>query len=134
MPLKPLKPGTRVKLTDNNAVDDREPRSEEAEQQLAPLLERLPALQTALYAESKQALLVVLQGRDASGKDGLTRKVFGPLNSQGCHEQDGQECPADHPCHRVSQTEVGIFDAKRNKIGADQGDADDDETAGQNEW
>ncbi len=84
MPLKPLKPGTRSKLTDANAVDDREPRSEEAEQQLAPLLEGLPALQTALYAESKQALLIVLQGRDASGKDGLTRKVFGPLNSQGC--------------------------------------------------
>jgi PPK2 family polyphosphate:nucleotide phosphotransferase len=38
----------------------------------------------ALYAESRRALLIVLQGRDASGKDGLTRKVFGPLNSQGC--------------------------------------------------
>jgi len=84
MRLKPVKPGTRIKLTDDNAVDDQAPRSKEAEQQLAPLLERLPALQTALYAESKQALLVVLQGRDASGKDGLTRTVFGPLNSQGC--------------------------------------------------
>jgi PPK2 family polyphosphate:nucleotide phosphotransferase len=52
--------------------------------ELQPLLDKLPALQTALYAESKQALLVVLQGRDASGKDGLTRVVFGPLNSQGC--------------------------------------------------
>jgi PPK2 family polyphosphate:nucleotide phosphotransferase len=51
---------------------------------MAPLIERLVELQVALYAESKQALLVVLQGRDASGKDGLTRTVFGPLNSQGC--------------------------------------------------
>lgn len=29
-----------------------------------------------LYAESKQSLLIVLQGMDASGKDGLTRTLF----------------------------------------------------------
>jgi len=84
MPLKPLKPGSRIRLTDDNAVDEREPRGDDAHQQMAPLIERLVKLQVALYAESKQALLVVLQGRDASGKDGLTRTVFGPLNSQGC--------------------------------------------------
>ncbi len=84
MPLKPVKPGSKVQLTDDTAVDDREPRKEAAEQQILPLLDRLPELQTALYAESKQALLIVFQGRDASGKDGLTRKVFSPLNSQGC--------------------------------------------------
>jgi PPK2 family polyphosphate:nucleotide phosphotransferase len=84
MPLKPLKPGSRARLTDDTAVDDREPRGDDAQEQMAPLIERLVELQVALYAESKQALLVVLQGRDASGKDGLTRTVFGPLNSQGC--------------------------------------------------
>ncbi|MDH4132913.1 MAG: polyphosphate kinase 2 family protein [Gemmatimonadota bacterium] len=84
MPLKPIKPGSKVKLTDDGAVDDRAPRGEEAEQLVEPILTRLTELQVALYAESKQSLLVILQGRDASGKDGLTRKVFGPLNSQGC--------------------------------------------------
>jgi PPK2 family polyphosphate:nucleotide phosphotransferase len=84
MRLKPVKPGSKVQLTDGSAVDDRAPRSEEAEKQIEPLLARLPELQVALYAESRRALLIVLQGRDASGKDGLTRKVFGPLNSQGC--------------------------------------------------
>ena len=84
MPLKPVKPGSRVKLTDDTAVDDRAPRGEEAEQLVEPILTHLTELQVALYAESKQSLLVILQGRDASGKDGLTRKVFGPLNSQGC--------------------------------------------------
>jgi PPK2 family polyphosphate:nucleotide phosphotransferase len=84
MPLKPVKPGSRVKLTDENALDDRVPHGADAEQQLEPLIKRLTELQTALYAESKRALLLVFQGRDASGKDGLTRKVFGPLNSQGC--------------------------------------------------
>jgi PPK2 family polyphosphate:nucleotide phosphotransferase len=84
MRLKPVKPGSKVQLTDESAIDGRAPRSEEAEKQIEPLLVRLTELQTALYAESRRALLVVLQGRDASGKDGLTRKVFGPLNSQGC--------------------------------------------------
>ena len=84
MPLKPVKPDTRFTLTDDGTVDDREPRGEDAERQLAPLTERLVKLQATLYAESKHALLVVLQGRDASGKDGLTRNVFGPLSSQGC--------------------------------------------------
>lgn len=84
MALKPVKPGSKVQLTDDTAIDKGEPHGKAVDAELAPLLEKLPALQTALYAESKQALLVVLQGRDASGKDGLTRVVFGPLNSQGC--------------------------------------------------
>lgn len=60
------------------------PKGELAEHQTTALVERLVELQAALYAESKQALLVVLQGRDASGKDGVTRTIFGPLSSQGC--------------------------------------------------
>lgn len=82
--LKPVTPGAKVQLKDANAVDDDEPRGDAVEPLLQPLLEQLEELQTALYAESKQALLVVLQGRDAAGKDGLIRRVFGPLNSQGC--------------------------------------------------
>ena len=31
-----------------------------------------------------QSLLVILQGRDTSGKDGTIRRVMGPLNSQSC--------------------------------------------------
>ena len=77
MPLKPVKPGSRVKLTDDNASDGHAPRGADAEQALDPLIKRLTELQTALYAESRRALLLVFQGRDASGKDGLTRKVFG---------------------------------------------------------
>jgi PPK2 family polyphosphate:nucleotide phosphotransferase len=82
--LKPLSPGRQVRLRDSAAKDDHVPRNDAAEKLLEPLLARLPALQTALYAESRRALLMVFQGRDASGKDGLTRRVFGPLNSQGC--------------------------------------------------
>jgi PPK2 family polyphosphate:nucleotide phosphotransferase len=44
---------------------------------------RAATLQGMLYAERKRALLFVVQGRDASGKDGLLRKVFSVLHPQG---------------------------------------------------
>jgi PPK2 family polyphosphate:nucleotide phosphotransferase len=43
----------------------------------------LDELQNLLYAESKHSILVVVQGMDASGKDGTIRNVFGKLNPQG---------------------------------------------------
>ena len=49
----------------------------------AKLLKELDELQNLLYAESKNALLVILQGMDASGKDGVVNNVFGQLNPQG---------------------------------------------------
>ena len=84
MPLKPLKPGSKVKLKDDTATDDAEPRGKAADEALQPLIAKLAEQQVALYAEAKQSLLLVFQGRDASGKDGLTRKVLGPIDSQGC--------------------------------------------------
>ena len=47
------------------------------------ILEELDQLQNLLYAESKHALLVILQGMDASGKDGVSKNVLGRLNPLG---------------------------------------------------
>ncbi|NNF02650.1 MAG: polyphosphate kinase [Bacteroidia bacterium] len=47
------------------------------------LIKELKELQNVLYASSKYGLLIVLQGMDASGKDGTIRNVFGPINPQG---------------------------------------------------
>jgi len=47
------------------------------------LQEELCELQNLLYAESQHAILVILQGMDASGKDGAIRQVFGPVNPMG---------------------------------------------------
>jgi PPK2 family polyphosphate:nucleotide phosphotransferase len=84
MHLEPVPPGASVALTDASA---RPPGTETAEKtelrkRLATLTDRLDHLQYALYAEGKRALLVVLQGRDTSGKDGTIRNVFGPLDPQ----------------------------------------------------
>ncbi len=48
------------------------------------LLPELTELQERLWAEGRRALLVVLQGIDAAGKDGAIRKVMTAFNPQGC--------------------------------------------------
>lgn len=48
------------------------------------LLAELSELQNMLYAQSRFSLLVVLQGMDASGKDGAIKKVFAGVNPMGC--------------------------------------------------
>jgi PPK2 family polyphosphate:nucleotide phosphotransferase len=46
--------------------------------------EYLSECQERLYAEGKRSLLVILQGMDASGKDGTIRHVMHGINPQGC--------------------------------------------------
>lgn len=52
-------------------------------EETAKLLAEFDELQYLLYAESKHSVLVILQGMDASGKDGAIKNVFGTLNPQG---------------------------------------------------
>jgi PPK2 family polyphosphate:nucleotide phosphotransferase len=49
------------------------------------LCDELTRLQELLYAASDHSVLVALQGRDTSGKDGTIKTVMGPLNSLGCN-------------------------------------------------
>ena len=51
---------------------------------LAADLERLTELQERLWAERKRRVLIVLQGMDASGKDGVIRNVMTALHPLGC--------------------------------------------------
>ncbi len=45
----------------------------------------LDALQDLLYADQRYKFLVILQGTDASGKDGTVRAVFGSMSALGVH-------------------------------------------------
>lgn len=56
--------------------------------------DRLGELQKVFYADQRFALLVVLQGRDASGKDGVIRHVFDACNPQGV-QVTGFKVPTD---------------------------------------
>src|SRR5687767_2611690 len=73
----------RIKL---NLVDTRAPKEldkKETKEKTAVMLEELDVLQNLLYGENKPCILVVIQGMDGSGKDGVIRNVLGNMNPQG---------------------------------------------------
>jgi PPK2 family polyphosphate:nucleotide phosphotransferase len=51
---------------------------------LAEDAKRLGDLQERLYAEDKWSVLIVLQGMDTAGKDGVIEHVMAGVNPQGC--------------------------------------------------
>lgn len=57
---------------------------EKTEAKVAKAVQRLDELQDLFYAEKKRALLIVLQGMDAAGKDGTIRHVMSGVSPQGC--------------------------------------------------
>jgi PPK2 family polyphosphate:nucleotide phosphotransferase len=83
-------------------IDTRAPSSfdkQDTKDKTAKTLEELNDLQNLLYAESKHAILVVIQGMDASGKDGLIRHVFGTMNPQGVTVHSFKQPTAEDLAH-----------------------------------
>ena len=80
-----VKPGKKIKLEEwdpnDKSLFDLE--KDEAERELDELNNRLEKLQEMLYIEQKHSLLIILQGMDTSGKDGVIRHVFDGVNPQG---------------------------------------------------
>jgi len=90
----------------------------ETDARLPALHDELAALQERLWAESKRALLVVLQAIDAGGKDGTIKHVFRGVNPQGARVTSFKEPTPLELEHdflwRVHQAvpragEIGIF-------------------------
>jgi PPK2 family polyphosphate:nucleotide phosphotransferase len=80
-----IKAGSRVRL---GAVDPSyhgmHETHEKAAQEIQDSLQKMMQLQYLMYAERKHALLIVLQGIDAAGKDGVCRHVLQGMNPQVC--------------------------------------------------
>jgi PPK2 family polyphosphate:nucleotide phosphotransferase len=81
-------------------------------------LESLKELQKRLYAEHRRALLVVLQGMDASGKDGAIAHVMAGVNPQGVHVtsfkrpshlESGHDWLWRHAAALPERGDVGVF-------------------------
>jgi PPK2 family polyphosphate:nucleotide phosphotransferase len=72
---------------------------EAAKQHLADDVERLRDLQERLYAENRWAVLVILQGMDASGKDGVIKHVMAGINPQGCDVHSFKQPSAEELDH-----------------------------------
>ena len=79
-----VQPGARVRLATLDGAATHGWDKETASAELDHQLDRLTELQDRLWAEAKHAVLVVLQGIDAAGKDGTIKKVMTAFNPQGC--------------------------------------------------
>ena len=69
-----------------NEISTRAPANldkKETKEKLEIILEELDELQNLLFAENKHSVLIVIQGMDGSGKDGVIRNVLGNMNPQG---------------------------------------------------
>lgn len=80
-----VKPGKEVKLEDWDPDDKSlvDLDKKEGEKELDEVNDDLEKLQELLFAEGKHKLLIILQGMDTSGKDGVIRHVFDGVNPQG---------------------------------------------------
>jgi PPK2 family polyphosphate:nucleotide phosphotransferase len=79
-----VEPGSRVKLTRLDPGDTGKfKQQQDAKDDSAADLEQLSELQELLYADGRYAVLLILQGMDTSGKDGMIRHLSAGLNLMG---------------------------------------------------
>jgi PPK2 family polyphosphate:nucleotide phosphotransferase len=77
--------GKHFRLKDFDPADTGKLHSEEhAAKELEAGVTQLRELQDKLYAQERWALLLILQGMDAAGKDSVIKHVMSGLNPQGC--------------------------------------------------
>jgi len=112
-------PGKKIKLRDyppnyTDPIDSKD----EARDKLAADTARLAELQAKLYAQDTYALLIILQGIDAAGKDGTIKHVMSGVNPTGCQvcsfkQPSSEELDHDYlwRCARVlpARGMIGIF-------------------------
>lgn len=90
---------TKIKLKKIHTAAPRDARKEDCKAELNKILAELDELQNMLYAEGKHAILIIIQGMDASGKDGLTRDVFTSMNPQGVNVHSFKEPTPEELAH-----------------------------------
>lgn len=110
--------GERVDLSTLRTEETLSLEKDDAKSELANIVGKIAFLQHRLMAEARRSLLIVIQGRDASGKDGLVRHVMSGLNPAGVRVTNfkvpaGDETEHDYlwRCHaRVpARGEVGVW-------------------------
>ena len=78
-----IDPGSKVDLRDYPTDATGGMDKPRAEQELATLGPELQELQAIMWGDGTHALLMVVQGRDAAGKDGIISHVLTAINPQG---------------------------------------------------
>jgi len=115
-----VKPGSKVDISTIDPGDTRALKGgrNAADAALRADSDALIEMQTRLWAESERSLLLILQGTDASGKDGTVAHVFSGVNPQGTRVTSFKAPTAEELAHdflwRVHAAmpragEIGIF-------------------------
>src|SRR5580704_2983010 len=115
-----VKPGSKVDISSIDPSDTRALKGGRtaADKALARDQASLTEMQTRLWAEGRRSVLLLLQGTDASGKDGTVAHVFSGVNPQGTRVTSFKPPTAEELAHdflwRVHRAvpragEIGIF-------------------------
>jgi PPK2 family polyphosphate:nucleotide phosphotransferase len=89
-----------------------------AEAELDSLVKQIGDLQSLLYAADANAVLIVLQGMDTSGKDGVIRKVLDKVDAQGIQvwafkvptaEEQAHDFLWRHQVHAPATSMIAVF-------------------------
>jgi len=93
-------PGERFSIAETDPGDlDSFDDKDEVITQLDGLVRQIADLQERLYAEEKRALLIVLQGIDAAGKDGSVKHVLRGTNPSGVRVYSFRQPTSEEAAH-----------------------------------
>ncbi len=92
--------GKKFRLKDFDPASTAHIHSKEHAQELLDRgITDMRALQDKLYAQDRWAVLIILQGMDAAGKDGLVKHVMSGVNPQGCEVHSFKQPSAEELNH-----------------------------------
>src|SRR5262249_36339711 len=95
-----IQPGNRVRLKDvDPSYHGKHESHKHALPEIQAHLTKIDALQYLMHAEGKHALLIVLQGLDGAGKDGVIRHVLTGMNPQACTVTGFKQPTAEELAH-----------------------------------
>ena len=95
-----VKPGSKVRLKHfDPSYHGKHESHKSALPEIQKNLQKMEQLQYLMYAENKHSLLIVLQGLDAAGKDGVVRHVLTGMNPSGCVASNFKQPTAKELAH-----------------------------------
>jgi len=114
-----VQPGKKIKLKDwQTAVEPFYKSKKHYQALLEEQVDALSAQQRLLYASNSYALLLIFQGMDCAGKDGIIRHVMSGVNPQGCEVYSFKQPSAEElqhdflwrtTCRLPGRGRIGIF-------------------------
>ncbi len=79
-----VREGSKINLNNIPTLEDGGFSKKTAKKEIKQNIKELKKFQELFYADDRYSLLIILQARDAAGKDGVIRHVMSGINPQGC--------------------------------------------------